>query len=575
MRKKEKRLESESSALRQRAERALSRRPSTLSVPTDLWKLVQDLEVYQIELEMQNDELRQAQRRVQEARDRYADLYNFTPAGYFTLDRKGVIQEANLQAAILLGIPRGDLLRQPLVRYVVPAEQVMFAYHCKDVFLTGKKQSCDLRFLSPGGAPLFLHLDSHAFPHAKTGALTFCRTALFDITKQKEMAEERDRLASGWRLLLESTGEGIFGVDQAGRFTFINKAGAEMLGCKPEELLGKPMHELVHFRRQDGTPYTHSGSFVYRAYRNGESTRGEDEVFWRTDGMAIPIAYSCYPLIERGTVTGAVVVFTDVSQRRQAEKQLQDTLERVRILSQRLDAVREDERTRIARELHDELGVRLTYIKLQLARLHTLPEGALFPRELMEERILSMTDQVDTTIADLQRLVTELRPGVLDDLGLVAAIEWQSRDFERRSGIRCVCEAEQEEIELDHTCATAAFRICQEALTNVMRHAKATSVRVLLAEENGDLLLEIHDDGQGISPAKLTDSTSFGLLGMRERANRLGGQVEIAGRPGKGTTVRVRLRRLAATSLSPPFQQADMGDAEPRAAGSENDGFVS
>jgi len=171
--------------------------------------------------------------------------------------------------------------------------------------------------------------------------------------------------------------------------------------------------------------------------------------------------------------------------------------------------------------------------------------------------------------------VTELRPGVLDDLGLVAAIEWQSRDFERRSGIRCLCEAVQEEIELDHTCATAAFRICQEALTNVMRHAKATSVRVLLAEENGDLLLEIHDDGQGISPAKVTDPTSFGLLGMRERANRLGGQVEIASSPGKGTTVTVRLPRLAATSPSPPVQQAGMGDAEPTAAGSENDGFVS
>ena len=195
-------------------------------------------------------------------------------------------------------------------------------------------------------------------------------------------------------------------------------------------------------------------------------------------------------------------------------------------------------------------------------------------RTAREPRILSMTDRVDTIIAELQRLVTELRPGVLDDLGLVAAIEWQSRDFERRSGIRCVCEAAQEEIELDHSCATAAFRICQEALTNVMRHAKATSVRVLGAEENSELLLEIHDDGQGISTAKLTDPASFGLLGMHERASSLGGQVEIAGSPGIGTTVTVRLPRLAATSLSPSFQQAGTG-GESTAAGSEIDGFAS
>ncbi|HKC94611.1 MAG TPA: sensor histidine kinase, partial [Nitrospira sp.] len=190
-------------------------------------------------------------------------------------------------------------------------------------------------------------------------------------------------------------------------------------------------------------------------------------------------------------------------------------------------------------------------------------------------RIVSMIEHVDTTIAELQRLVAELRPGVLDDLGLVAAIEWQSRDFERRSGIRCVCDAAQEEIELDHSCATAAFRICQEALTNVLRHAKATSVRVLLMQENGDLLLEIHDDGQGIPSGKLTDPASFGLMGMRERAGSLGGKVQIAGSPGKGTTVTVRLPRLAAPSLRPPLLQAGMGEGKPAAAASEIDGFAS
>src|SRR5262249_38226007 len=157
------------------------------------------------------------------------------------------------------------------------------------------------------------------------------------------------------------------------------------------------------------------------------------------------------------------------------------------------------------------------------------------------------------------------------DLGLVAALEWQSRDFERRGRIRCVFEAAQEGIELDHACATAAVRVCQGALPDVMRHAQATAVRVVLAGGDGNLVLELHDDRQGIGPAKVTDPAWFGLLGMREGARSLGGQFEIAGSPGKGTPVTVKLPRLAATSPSPPFQQAGMGDAEPRAAGSEND----
>src|SRR5262249_52983709 len=155
------------------------------------------------------------------------------------------------------------------------------------------------------------------------------RTALFDITEQKNVAEERNRLASGWRLLLDSTGEGICGVDREGRFTFINKAGTEMLGSKPEELLGKSMHELVHHSRPDGSPYPSKDS-LDSAFRKGETQHVENEVFWRRDGTAFPVAYSSYPLIERGTITGAVVVFANVAERKRTEKQLQDTLDRVR-----------------------------------------------------------------------------------------------------------------------------------------------------------------------------------------------------------------------------------------------------
>jgi signal transduction histidine kinase len=209
------------------------------------------------------------------------------------------------------------------------------------------------------------------------------------------------------------------------------------------------------------------------------------------------------------------------------------------MLSRRLEVVREDERTRIARELHDELGVRLTCLKMDLSRLQPIMNDASRPK--LEEKVLSMIEQVDTTIAAVQGLVAELRPGVLDDLGLVAAIEWQCRDFERRSGIRCFVDSTEEDIPLDSARATAAFRICQEALTNVVRHAKAKEIRVHLAKLDKELLLEIHDDGQGIVPEKFIAATSLGLLGMRERAGAVGGTLQIIGQPGQGTTVTLRL----------------------------------
>jgi PAS domain S-box-containing protein len=240
----------------------------------------------------------------------------------------------------------------------------------------------------------------------------------------------------------------------------------------------------------------------------------------------------------------------DITDRKRSEEQLQRTLGELRTLSQRLDVVREEERTRIARELHDELGVRLTCLKLDLARLQSLTGGSYFPRAKMKEKVHSMMADIDSTIASVQRLVVELRPGILDDLGLVAAIEWQCQDFERRSGTQCVCKASQEKIVLDSAHATAAFRICQEALTNVARHAKATSIRVSIEQINGELLLEIQDDGQGIHTEQLTDSNSSGLLGMRERASSLGGHVGIASRPSKGTTVTLRLPIVAANSQS-------------------------
>ena len=159
-----------------------------------------------------------------------------------------------------------------------------------------------------------------------------------------------------------------------------------------------------------------------------------------------------------------------------------------------------------------------------------------------------MIEQVDTTIASVQRLVTELRPAVLDDLGLVAAIEWQCQDFQKRTGIPCTCVTSADDIAMERERATAIFRICQEALTNTVRHAKATAVTIKLESRSESLRLVVADNGVGIPDTKVSNIQSLGLLGMRERVALFGGEITIQGNPGNGTTVTACLPRCLSSS---------------------------
>jgi signal transduction histidine kinase len=189
--------------------------------------------------------------------------------------------------------------------------------------------------------------------------------------------------------------------------------------------------------------------------------------------------------------------------------------------------------------LHDELGVRLTCLKIDLSRVMSLV-GHRVPADLrakLSDSVRSMVGQVDGTIASLQQLVTQLRPVLLDDLGLVAAIEWQSRDFQKRTGISCTCVTNADDIAMEPERATAVFRICQEALTNTARHAKATAVTITVALQHNSLQLVVADNGIGIPDTKASDRRSLGLTGMQERAAQCGGTLTIEGDPEKGTTV--------------------------------------
>lgn len=234
---------------------------------------------------------------------------------------------------------------------------------------------------------------------------------------------------------------------------------------------------------------------------------------------------------------------TNGSKQKEAQEDLRKSRERLRALSAHLQSVREEERTLIARELHDELGQVLTALKMDIALLkkELSQSSTMMPRRKLIREITSMGSLVDRTILAVHKITTELRPTVLNHLNLKEAIEWQTQDFRSRSGIACEFHSNMSKIELDRKSTTALFRIFEETLTNIANHAKATHVRISLEEKNDFLTMEVTDNGKGITEAEISDVKSFGLLGIKERALILGGEVEISGASGQGTTVTLRV----------------------------------
>ena len=228
----------------------------------------------------------------------------------------------------------------------------------------------------------------------------------------------------------------------------------------------------------------------------------------------------------------------EIAERRRAEEHLRNSEENLRALAARLQSVREEEWTRIAREIHDELGQALTGLKMDL----TWVANKLMPEQkTLSAKTRSMFDLIDGTIQSVRKISTRLRPEVLDELGLAPAIEWQAKEFQKRSGIRSKVSLPSEALVLDRERSTAAFRVFQELLTNTARHANATRIDITMRVELGTLVLRVDDNGEGIDESIIFSPKSLGLLGMRERVLPFGGSIEISGARGEGTRVKVSI----------------------------------
>lgn len=410
---------------------------------------------------------------------------------------------------------------EPLLRELTDADKVaapyLRDYRCGAAVCVGS-----------GDAAWVLAAYSKSAPFHR-GALHPLQTiaAMFAAATARSAAE--DQLAEGQnrlRLLLDQLPAIVAVVDRDMRFTSAQGAGLAALGLEPKAMVGRSVELL-------GTPAAIAAT---RTALRGEPTRFEHTYNGRTFDNLVE------PLRDRdATIRGAISLSIDITERREAELALADSREQLRRLSSALNHLQEAERRRIAREVHDELGQRLTSLRLDLDLLRNEWRGGAV--EQANRRIATMFDLIDETLGTVRRVATALRPAVLDDFGFRAALEQEVSSFRKRTGISTTCSFCPDDLAVDADRATALYRIVQEALTNIARHAGATSVEVHIDATSDGICAEIVDDGRGITAEEIDSKTTLGLLGMRERANALGGSVMIEGSAGRGTRVFVKTPR--------------------------------
>ena len=333
--------------------------------------------------------------------------------------------------------------------------------------------------------------------------------------------------------IFETSADAMRVVDRDYTMLRANETFCDLAGTTKDEAVGKKCYEV--FRG----PLCHTAGCPLTRILNGEERVECDVEKLRDEGPEIPCIVTATPFrAPSGKLIGIVEDFKDISERTRREEELRQSRRRMRELASHLETAREEERTRIAREIHDELGQALTALKMELHWcIQRLPKSD----NVLVEKASSLSALIDTNVQLVQRISSELRPGLLDNLGLSAAIEWQAGQFQDRTGIECDIVCEPEDIVLDQSRSTAIFRIFQEALTNIARHANAGKVEITLKQTPAGVDLEVSDNGVGITDGQISDTGSFGLMGIRERAQSLGGEVRISGVRNRGTTLSVHV----------------------------------
>lgn len=505
---------------------------------------------------------------------RYADYFDFAPVGYFTFDRAGVILNVNSTGALLLGTNRDSLLRKPFSAFISPDSQPFFDSHSRLLFETRQKQTCDVRLLAGNKPSHWVQLESLAVGKRGEKQDRF-RSVIKEITHHKEAQEAllnaRDELAQRvvertaelekinaklrrqvleceyaeaalreseqkYSTLVEDALIGVY-VIKDGKIEFANDKFAEIYGYKKEELIGMDSSILVH-------PIDRLLVTELREKRlKGEKVPSEYEIRGlKKNGNVIWVMRSL-SLIKYKDGPAISGIVQDMTKRRMVEDALRESGKELRILSNQLLSTEEKERKRIARELHDGIGQALSAIKFRVE--NSLRELRASPNHSELKSLEAVIPLTQKTIEEVRRIVQDLRPAILDDLGILATITWFCREFQKvYASIAIKRDIDIREKDIPSPLKTVIYRILQEALNNVAKHSRADRVQLGLKKKKNRIELKVHDNGHGFDFSKTislkASRRGFGLASMRERAELSGGTFEIDSSVGKGTTIRVR-----------------------------------
>ena len=533
--------------LRKRAEKLLTSKKGVKEeiLGANTPELIHELEVHQIELEMQNEELRRTQVELTESRNRYYDLYDFAPVGYFSLDQKGRILEVNLAGANLLGIERGSLIKKKFSQFIMPDSQDLFYMHQKKVFNTKAIQSQELQLKKENAAPCYVYLESIKSKDAK-GNFALMRTAVIDITENKHLQEAVRESEELHRLTLSAISDAVFITDARGVFTFISP--------NIDVIFGYTCDEVKAF----GTPSKLFGNGFSNARQlktTGEIKNIELDIMDKSgkirsllitmkavDIKGGKVLYTCHDVTERKQAQEALEKSYEELEQRVNERtaELKEANEQLRSLSAQLINSQESERKRVAQELHDSVGQTLSALKFRVENiLRQSGENSDYDHF---QSLKSLVPQIRESIVEINRIGRGLRPSMLDDLGVLAALSWFCREFAvTYPDIHIEQKIAVEEDDVPENLKVVIYRVLQESLNNIAKHSRAALVGLSLKKTNKTLEFSIKDNGSGFdlehALSQVGEKSGLGLAGMMKRIDLSGGVCNITSEEKKGTQI--------------------------------------
>ena len=457
------------------------------------------------------------------------------------LDPDGRITYLNERFCSTLGYTQQEMQGRLPDAFYVPGEH--YFDHFRSAIQKLPVWCSELAYRAKSGEEIWTDITVTPFLDAQGNPLKYIAIH-HDITARRHMEQALRDSEEKFRTLVENTQDWFFEIDAHGRFTYSSPRIYEMLGYRAEEILGKHPRDLMPPDEAERVSQVFQGLAAQHA-----PLTLLDNVNLHKDGRRVILETSAIPIFDaQGKYAGYRGVDRDITMRKMAERELEQSRDALREFSAHLQQARENEKIKIAREIHDELGGTLTALKMDAFWL-----SSKLPADLgaLRQKSQAMLELIDSAIHATRRIVTELRPTILEDLGLLAAIQWQAREFESRTGIACTLHFPPAEPAVDEACATALFRILQEALTNVAKHARAAAVEVCYASDSEAVTLTIQDDGRGISQDAMNDPTHHGIRGMFERARYLNGKARVEPGFNKGTVVIVRLPRDPSSDTLP------------------------